>query len=118
MKIAAGVIVVLAVIWGMWHLAVDGWHVEIGSGEHTGYVTAVERNGVVWKTGRAYVKTDTSSSQEDVYCIIADANVYQQLQDASTAKTHVSVYYTSWLIPGARNCHGEDSVIYAVKPAK
>ncbi len=49
-------------------LALACWGVisHIGAtnqGEHTGYVTAVEQEGLIWKTWRAYIKTDPQSSQ-------------------------------------------------------
>lgn len=88
---------------------------QTSSGEHTGYVTAVEKNGIIWKTGRAYVKTDTMSSQEDKYCVI-DPDVYQQLQQYAATKTHVNVYYIDWLKKGL-SCEHEDGIITKVVAA-
>lgn len=44
----------------------------VGEGMHTGYVTAVDKKGIVIKNYRVYFKTDLSSSQEDMYCIPRD----------------------------------------------
>jgi hypothetical protein len=88
---------------------------QTSSGEHTGYVTAIEKNGIIFKTGHAYVKTDTMSSQEDQYCVIDDA-VYAQLQQYAANKTHVDIYYVSWLNAGIQNCAAEDAIITKVVP--
>lgn len=39
------------------------------SGSHTGYVTAIQQEGLFFHPYRVYFKTDNSSSQEDSYCI-------------------------------------------------
>lgn len=71
-----------------------GCGVTTRDAEHTGYITAVERNGLIWEKGYAYVKTDLSSSQEDVYCV-EDDSVYEKLKDASRNKQRVTVTYKS-----------------------
>lgn len=54
-----------------------------GKGNHTGYITAIEQEGWFFPNYRVYVKTDNSSSQEDVYCLHRDkqklADVAKQL---------------------------------------
>lgn len=97
-------------------LFVVGFHHETGRGEHTGYVTAVETNGIVFKTNRAYLKTDTQSSQEDAYCV-SDGAVYSQLQQYAISKTRVNVFYFSWISPGIATCQGENAIIYKVEAA-
>lgn len=96
------------------YFSVHGLHINTGNGEHTGYVTDVEKNGVIYKTGRAYIKTDVSSSQEDQYCVI-DPNVYQQLQEKSMNKEKVTVQYFSWMFTGIKNCDGEPAIISGIK---
>lgn len=95
-------------------VVIDGWHVETGKGEHTGYVTAVERSGLIWKTGTAYIKTDISSSQEDIYCI-TDSAVYQELEIASKNQQKVTIKYLSYLASGIRHCNAEPAIIYGTK---
>ena len=85
------------------------------SGEHTGYVTAVERKGVFFKTWTAYVKTSPTSSQEDVYCVI-DRSVIPQLQQAAQSNQHVDLYFVEWLKRGVQNCKGESAIITKVVP--
>lgn len=91
-----------------------GIHINTGRGSHTGYITAVEKGGVIWKTGRAYIKTDLSSSQEDMYCVVDDS-VYSTLEQKSVNKEKVTIKHFSWLSAGIRNCEGEDAVIYQVE---
>ena len=90
-----------------------GFHHETGRGEHVGYITSVQKQGVFFKTGRAYLKTDTQSSQEDAYCVIDD-KVYDALWEKAKTKEHVSVKYFRWFSSGISNCGGEGDVIYEV----
>ena len=94
-------------------VALTGFHFNTGEGEHNGYVTAVQKQGVFFKTGRAYVKTDNQSSQEDAYCVM-DEEVYGQLQEYSDQKVRVKVKYFKWLFNGIKNCQGEGDIISEV----
>ncbi len=105
-----GSVIGLLILGAILYVPFFGWHYSTGSGEHTGFVTAVEHNGVVFKTGRVYVKTDPQSSQEDSYCVV-DPKVYEQLRSFSEAKSSVTVEYDSWLVSGLKNCGGESAVI-------
>lgn len=96
------------------YFIVNGIHYETGKGEHTGYVTAVERNGLIWKTGRAYIKSDTSSSQEDIYCV-TDNNIYARLEELSKDKTKVTIQYNDYFVKGLKECGDEQAIIYGVK---
>jgi len=98
-------------------LAFTGLHVETSKGEHTGFITAVETNGLFFKTDSAYVKTDTQSSQEDQYCVV-NPEVFAQLKAASEKKEHVTISYISWFAAGVAYCKGEDAVITGVTPSK
>ena len=110
-----GGVVTLGVLWLVIWVPLFGLHYETSRGEHTGYVTAVERSGIFFKTGTAYLKTDTQSSQEDRYCFI-DKEVEKQLQEYSTKKVHVNVYFFGWFSAGISNCSGEGEIIYKVEP--
>jgi hypothetical protein len=91
-----------------------GFHYETGRGEHTGYITSVEKSGIWFKTNSAYLKTDTQSSQEDIYCVI-DPEIYTQLQEVAKNKSWVNVYYFSWLSTGISNCGISGDIIYKVE---
>lgn len=82
-------------------------------GTHTGYITAVEKNGIIWKTGRAYVKTDTQSSQEDYYCV-KDENVYSELVTAQKNKEKITIKFNAPLIVANWDCGGENAIIYGI----
>jgi hypothetical protein len=84
------------------------------SGQHTGYVTAVEQQGLIWKTWRAYVKTDPMSSQEDSYCVM-DPSIIRQLQDAETSRALITVDYASPHIVWKWECDGEGSIITSLE---
>ena len=113
-----GVIIgIIFVGWLILWVPIAGFHYETGRGEHTGYITAVERTGIFFKTGRAYVKTDTQSSQEDTYCFM-DSEIEKKLQEYSIKKVHVNIYYFSWFSSGIKNCEAEGAIIYKVEPLK
>src|SRR4051794_33275623 len=99
MKTALVVLLIIAISYLAIHLFLFGRHHETGRGQHVGFVTAVEKNGIFWKTGLAYVKTDTQSSQEDTYCVIDD-KIYQDLQAAADAHKRVIMKYFSWFFNG------------------
>ncbi len=113
MKFINGTLVIVVLFIGALYALISGIHHETTVGEHTGYVTAVERRGLYFKTFRAYVKTDPQSSQEDEYCVV-DPKVYSKLEELAQKKTQVTVSFNSWLISGQKNCAGEDAVIYYV----
>lgn len=114
MKFLFGLLAAAAVVWLVLVVPFTGAHIHIGAGEHTGYVTAVEKTGIFFKTGTAYIKTDVSSSQEDSYCV-TDPAVYAQLQQASESRQKITVQFFSWMISGAAHCNGESAVINAVR---
>lgn len=104
------IILLLAVYFFFWKIPVNGIHYQTGSGKQTGYVSAVERSGLFWKTGTVYIKPTLESTQEDVYCVTNDA-VLEQLSQASADKVNVTVSHISWLSSGAKYCNGESAVI-------
>lgn len=62
------------------------------SGEHVGYVTAVEQGGF-GNNYTAYIKTELESSQEDTYCV-KDLDVVQELRDKARSKENVIIHYS------------------------
>lgn len=110
-----GVIIAIVLAWFiLWKLPVDGIHYVTGSGEHTGYVTAVEKTGLIFKTYTAYVKSDVSSSQEDLYCVIGE-DVVNKLKENSENKTKTTLKYIEYLGAGFKNCNAEASIIVGIK---
>lgn len=94
-------------------IIVLGLHYTTAQGEHVGYITAVEKVGVFFKTYRAYVKTDTQSSQEDSYCVV-DESLVPALEAAASSHIRVTVGYMSYFSPGIRICDGEDAIIESI----
>lgn len=97
-------------------IPVVGWHYETGRGEHTGYITAVETGGIFFKTSNAYLKTDTQSSQEDIYCVV-DPTVLGKLKEFAKTKTFINVYYLDYIANGISTCGLGGSIIYDVSVA-
>ncbi len=114
MKIIITLVGLLVAWFIFWQLPVNGIHFNTGDGEQTGFVTAVEKNGIFWKTYTAYVKSDVSSSQEDLYCVI-DTKVIEQLKEKSKNKEKITIGYVSWLISGMKYCGEESAIITEVK---
>lgn len=85
-----------------------------GKGQHTGFITSVETYGVIWETTRAYIKTDTQSSQEDKYCV-QDESVINNLKTAQELNKKVTIEYSSPFIMPDWKCGGESSVIINIK---
>lgn len=80
------------------------------NGQHTGYVTAVEKNGLIWKTWTAYIKTDPQSSQEDKYCV-TDESVVAELKKASQTRELITVNFDQpWLV-WKMQCNSEGAII-------
>jgi hypothetical protein len=73
----------------------------------------VEQEGLIWKTWRAYVKTDPMSSQEDSYCV-TDPSVVSQLQSIETSRALVTINYSSPYLVWKWQCGGEYSIINSV----
>lgn len=60
--------------------------------EHTGFITAVSQEGLIFQNYRIYFKTDMSSSQEDVYCLHRDNIEFaNKLKQASKEKKMVTI---------------------------
>lgn len=108
-----GTLVILGLMYLVGYIYVVGLHYQTGTGEHTGYVTAAEKTGIIFKTNTVYLKTDPQSSQEDAYCVV-DSGLYSQLENLSRQKAQVTVNYISWLVSGVKNCNGEQAVITGI----
>lgn len=113
-KVLLGVLVSLALfIIGLFVTIFFVSGFGFSNGTHTGYVTAVQESGIIWKTKRAYIKTSTESTQEDTYCVKDDA-VYQTLIEKSKTGERVSVTYSHPLIEWNWNCGREKDIISGV----
>lgn len=93
-----------------WQLPVNGWHYTIGEGKQVGYISAVENEGIFWKTGRAYLKPTMESTQEDVYCVM-DKELLSKLEEVSRNNTKIEIKNVDYIAFGAKNCAGEISAI-------
>jgi hypothetical protein len=107
-------LVAIIIIGFLIYITIFGFHYETGRGNHSGYITAVQKQGLIFKTGRAYVKTDLSSSQEDVYCVEGD-DVLQRLEQMAENKEKGTFQYKHYFSAGVTHCDGEGDIIYGVK---
>lgn len=76
------------------------------NGEHTGYITAVENSGFIFKTNKLFFKTDSQSSQEDLYCI-PDSELFKRAKELSREKKQVTIIYKNGFIVRRSVCGGK-----------
>lgn len=114
-EVLVALVIILVVVGGLIGIlfALIGGGVP-NSGQHTGIVTSVEQEGIIWHTYKAYVKTSAQSTQEDAYCV-TDPQVVTALQNDADAIKEVTVYYSRGFFVGPWSCGGESSIIRSVK---
>lgn len=108
------IILILVLVVGLIVFAVFFSVHQPTEGQHTGIITAVEKNGLIWKTWRVYVKTSNQTSQEDVYCV-KDQALVDQLKLASEQKKEVTIEFSVPFIVPNWDCKGETAIIHALK---
>ncbi len=87
---------VLAIVLGIAFLSMSGVGFP-NSGTHTGYVTAVEKSGL-FQVDSAYFKTNTTSGQEDKYCVKSD--LVDQLKKYQESSQQITIHFSrGWLMP-------------------
>lgn len=104
--------------WFIWILfslvwvipSLTGVNINTGSGSQVGYVSAVERTGVLWKTGRLYIKPELESTQEDVYCV-KDDELLKELEKTAETKSKIKVKHFSVVSAGVANCSSESAIV-------
>lgn len=71
-----------------------GINVQNSQGQYVGYVTAVEQTGAMFVGYNVYLKTDLTSSNEDVACIErTDADLIERLKEIQKNKESVVLEY-------------------------
>lgn len=97
-------------------LPFTGLHYEISNGEHTGYITAVEQNGIIFKTYSLYIKTKLDSSQEDRYCVDGDEQFIEELKEKSRNEEQVTLEFVDYFARGIYLCKTNDiAVVNSIK---
>jgi len=95
-KIIVGLMLLIALI-------VSGCIETLSNGKHTGQITSIEKEGLIWKTYTIYVKSDTSSSQEDTYCV-ENLDILPELYQLSKDRTKVTLLYRDEMIVAPWRC--------------
>jgi hypothetical protein len=114
-SIIIAVLMVIAIMIGLLVTAI-GIHIETTrGGTHTGYVSAIEENGIWFITTSVYFKTDAQSSQEDRYCLI-DKSLISLLREKEMNKEKVTITFNAYLAPGWKYCKSDDiGIITGIK---
>lgn len=103
-------LVVIFVLFG----SIFGLHINTGEGTHSGYVTAVQTTGIIFDTNEVFFKTDTSTTQEDMYCVV-DSELLEKLRDVSASNSRVEIGYIKYLANGITTCSGQLDIITSVR---
>lgn len=85
-------------------------------GGHTGYVTAVEyEKGIFSRNDKftAYFKTNTQSSQEDVYCVL-DKKIIEELKEKQESGERITISYARGWFVRPWDCATSTSVIIGI----
>ena len=118
MKATIVIIIGLVLAWFIfWQIPVNGLHFETGSGKQVGYISAVEKEGIIWKTGRVYLKPTMESTQEDIYCVM-DRELLVKLEEVSRNNTKIEVKNFDYLVFGMKHCANEVSAITSFEVIK
>jgi len=113
-KIAWAITIAIFTI-GFVLIGVVGIHIKTTeNGTHTGYVTAIETNGLIFKTVTVYFKTDVESSQEDAYCLI-DKSLIPTLQQKQESQEKVTITFYDYLMTSWTECGTGTGIISGVK---
>ena len=112
-KVIVGCMALVALLF-CFIVVFTGLHYETSSGNHSGYITAVQKQGLIFKTWRAYVKTDLSSSQEDRYCV-ENEETAKKLEVMAENNEKGTFQYKQYFSPGITLCSGEVDIIYGIK---
>ena len=99
------VVFITLIFWACFYVKFS----STGNGQHVGYVTAVDQNGYIYKNYQVYFKTDTLSSQEDVYCINkSNKSLVDMAKRASVTRKLVTIEYHGVRGIGLDICGGDE----------
>ncbi len=77
----------------------------VSNGTHSAQITAVQLDGLLFKTYTVYVKSDVSSSQEESYCIDeSHLDIVPSLIQASKDRRKVVITYRDEFIVAPWRC--------------
>ncbi len=108
--ICIGLVIIIFLVIGTF----TGIHIiTTRDGTHTGYVTSIEENGIIFKTITVYFKTETESSQEDAYCLI-DRSLIPKLTEKQINKEKVTIKFFDYLMPSFSECGKGEGIISGV----
>lgn len=93
-----------------------GLPIENSQGQYKGFVTAVEKNGTLFKGWTAYLRTELESSNEDIACINRDnQELIERLKTASEKKENLTLEYRGKIQFPIGECPGSDWMIVRIK---
>lgn len=92
--IRATIIVVIFIAFIIFLLFFIKYNTDV-NGTHSGIVTAVEQSGYFYQNYIVYFKTNSTSSQEDMYCIPQNqTDLANELRLAQESQKEITLHYT------------------------
>lgn len=101
---------IVAVVLFFFITTFTGLNISTGTGSQVGYVSAVEKTGLIWKTGRLYIKPELESTQEDIYCV-KNEELLKELEKTAETKSKIKVKHFSVISAGIANCSAESAIV-------
>lgn len=93
-----------------------GVNIKNSEGQYKGYVTAVEKNGTYFVGYTAYLKSDLTSSNEDVACIDRNnTQLIEEIKKAQENKENIVMEYESVWQYKIGECPGSSFKIIRIK---
>lgn len=89
-------------------------------GSQTGFIEAVQQEGVLWQNYHIFIKSSNEASQADKYCILEEnRDIAEQLRTASRKAQRVTVFYRRnfFILPMGR-CDGDEITRFEVEVTK
>lgn len=79
-------------------ITLSACRIQSGSdGRQTGYVEAVQRNGVIWKNYRVFIKSSIDASTSDIYCMNeSESDLADKLFQSQEKNQRVTIQYTKY----------------------
>jgi hypothetical protein len=100
-------IVLSILLFGAISAAASAIHFDsVGSGQHDGYITAIDQG--IWGNYTVYFKTNPTSSQEDKYCISKnDQSLFKLAKQMNDGQLRKTIQYHGVKAIGIGICNGQ-----------
>lgn len=116
-KKIATIIIVLSIFIAISAITITftGLHIRNSAGQYTGYVTAIQQTGTIFKGYTIYLKTNLESSQEDTACVDrTNSELIEKLRQIQKRQKDVNLTYESVWQYAVGECPNADWMITGI----